>query len=214
MFKQKIQQKFLFFILSLAAPLSAFAQNQLTDEHKKQLGISYPVQYTHEYTDRAGAHLLVLTAQPKADTAHSNLKALCLQNKAGKWVKEWEANDLLMGEEESIFYRNGLVRVQDLDKDGLAEPILVYATTGPNGTDDGRLKVIVYYKGAKSAIRHQNGVLDFERNTQIDNTFYKLPTSVQKGVQYVMVQAGKQDLTIFPSNWQESMSKKAIKIKN
>lgn len=205
-------------LIALVFSLSVLAQTQttdlLSDKAQKQLGISYPVQYTHEYADRAGAHILMLTAQPKADTAHSNLKAICLQSKAGKLVKEWEANDLLMGEEQSVFYRNGLIRVQDLDKDGLVEPILVYSTVGENGTDDGRFKIIVYYKGAKSAIRHQNGVLDLERNTQIDNTFYTLPAAVQKGVQNVMIQAEKQNLTIFPANWQKAMSKKITQIKN
>lgn len=204
-------------LLNISA-ISSFSQNQLSaqlnEETKKQLGIHYPIQYTHEYTDRIGTHLLILTAQPRADTTHGNLKAICMQNKAGKWVKEWEANDLIMGEEQSIFYRNGLIRVQDLDKDGLIEPLLVYGTVGENGADDGRLKIIIYYKGVKSAIRHQNGVLDFERNTQIDQSFYSLPSTIQKSVQYTMAQAEKLNFAIFPSNWQKAMSKKAIKINN
>ena len=102
----------------------------------------------------------------------------------------------------------------DIDGDGLVEPILVYGTFGPNGYDDGRAKIILLYKGQKVAIRHQNGVLDNERKTQVDLTFYALPSKIQDHVKQIMATMVEKKHAIFPSAYEEKMSKKVTQIGN
>ena len=96
----------------------------------------------------------------------------------------------------------------DFDKDGLIDPIIIYGTSGNNGTEDGRIKILIYYKGKKHAIRHQNGSLDFERNTQVDADFYNLPISIQKHVRKVMKKMTDNNHAIFPYGWEENMDAK------
>ena len=74
-----------------------------------------------------------------------------------------------------------------------------------NGTADGRIKFVVNYKGQKITIRHQNGVLDFERETQVDKAFYGLPTALQMAVKQKMELMVKNGQAIFPAGWQAAM---------
>ncbi len=67
-----------------------------------------------------------------------------------------------------------------------------------NGTSDGRIKILVYHKGKKRAIRHQNGMIDFDRNTKVDRLFYELPTEIQNRVKEIMINIMKNDQGIFP----------------
>jgi hypothetical protein len=71
-----------------------------------------------------------------------------------------------------------------------------------------RLKVHHYYKGQKIAIRHQNGVLDFERETQVDKGFYNLPLSLQASIKHKMELMTENDQAIFLAGWQLAMKNK------
>ena len=94
----------------------------------------------------------------------------------------------------------------------MADLIIVYGTTALNGYDDGRIKIIIYYKGQKIAIRHQNGMLDFERETIIDKAFYSLPTGLQSAVKQKMELMQKNNQAIFPAGWQLAMKNKKTTI--
>ena len=60
---------------------------------------------------------------------------------------------------------------------------LVRIVPGPKGKDvPERLKDGVNEEGDKTAIRHQNRILDFERNTKVDGSFYQLPKVIQERV--------------------------------
>ena len=85
---------------------------------------------------------------------------------------------------------------------------MVYGTSGDNGLDDGRLKILVYFKNKKFAVRHQNGVLDFERNTRIDSAFYLLPGEIINSVTSIMKNIIDNDQAIFPNGWEKAMDGK------
>ena len=94
----------------------------------------------------------------------------------------------------------------------MADPIIVYGTTAVNGYGDGRIKIIIYYKGQKVAIRHQNGTLDFERETSVDKAFYALPVLLQTAVKQKMELMIKNKQAIFPAGWQLAMKNKKTTI--
>src|SRR5688572_29031708 len=84
--------------------------------------------------------------------------------------------------ENSIWFWTKYIEFRDYDGDALADPIIAYGTSGINHTDDGRIIFIIYSKGRKIAIRHQNSDLDFGRETQVDRSFYDMPQSLQKTI--------------------------------
>lgn len=81
-----------------------------------------------------------------------------------------------------------------------------------NGASDGRIKIIILQNNQKIAIRHQNGVLDGERYTQVDAAFYELPKAIQQQVVKQMNAIMENDSGIFPSGWQEQMKAKKLRL--
>jgi hypothetical protein len=186
---------------------------------KQKLGIRFPIFKAYQFQDRAGTHYLVLTENvdlkgvpPLVDT----LQGFCFLMNKGEFIVEWTVLDFILAngnpnsEEFSIWFWTRYVQLTDTDKDGYIEPILVYGTSGVNETSDGRVKILVYHRGAKRAIRHQNGVLDPMRNTRVDSMFYELPPVVQEQVKKLMVTITKDENAIFPHGWETAMRNKEL----
>lgn len=130
-------------------------------------------------------------------------------------VVEWEMQDFIrkteieeLSAEHHIEFWEEYISTVDRDADGLVDPILVYGSLGINGLDDGRVKILIYHKGNKIGIRHQSGVLDFHRNTQVDTSFYHLPDTIQTHVQAMMEKIVDERDVIFPAGWREAMKAK------
>ena len=73
------------------------------------------------------------------------------------------------------------------------------------------LKFQFFTTKKKRAIRHQNGILDFERNTQVDELYYQLPTGIQNRVQKIMESITDNDHGIFPYGWQTAMKNQKLR---
>jgi hypothetical protein len=191
-------------ILSLKQTQSIF-----TDSVKKEFKINYPIFRVYRYTDNSGEFYCVLTESRDSidnekDTFNQSVKAINLKFDKGKFQKVWELNDNIINnenEENSIWFWTSYFDFKDFDNDGVIEPIIVYGTRAMNGYDDGRIKFIIFYKEQKVAIRHQNGILDNERKTQIDNSFYSLPKKLKDGIKTKMALMEKQDKAIFTETW-------------
>lgn len=192
----------------------------LTDEVKKEFNIVFQIFKVFEYKDKAGKHYLVLTEKRHEEGEqifHDSIKAFNFMVHGQKLMTEWTMTDYIkiegneVSEEASINFWSKYIEISDVDQDGLMEPILVYGTSGMNGTDDGRIKILTYYKGSKRAIRHQNGTLDLQRNTQVDKTFYELPEAIQDHVKNIMVRLAENNHAIFPAGWQAAMKNKKLK---
>ena len=186
----------------------------ITSDVKKEFGLEFPVFRVYNYTDKAGKFYIVLTEKndgtKDTDTLHTKIKAACLKSNAGKLEKNWEINDFVAKitdseYEESIWFWTKYSSFIDIDKDGIVEPVIIYGTNGYNGYDDGRIKILIFYKGEKIAIRHQNGVLDEGRNTEVDAKFYKLPESIQNHVKKTMKTIMEHGKGIFPYGWEKNM---------
>lgn len=191
-----------------------------TDSIKKQYGIDHPIWRVYSYDDNGGRHYLVLSESDDkrvvngTDTVHRNIHALeLLQQKEG-WIKKWEIRDRANDPtgtnngEQSIWFWTRYSQFRDIDKNGTVHPILVYGTAGINQTDDGRIRILIFYKGQKIFIRHQNGVHDRERNTKVDKAFYSLPASIQSNVKSVMKKMADNNHAIFPYGWEKAMERK------
>lgn len=196
-----------------------------SDAFKKKNLINFPIFRAYTYKDKSGTYYVALTESAdsintKKDTVNNKIKALAFKVDKGITLKKWEINDFKTPSvkgveiESSIWFWTKYCSFNDIDGDGLVDPIVVYGTFGSNGYDDGRAKIILYIKGQKIAIRHQNGILDDERKTQVDLTFYALPKKIQDHVKQLMATMVEKNHAIFPSGYEGKMSKKATQISN
>lgn len=196
-----------------------------TTAFKKKNLINFPIFRAYTYHDKSGTYYVALsesadTVNKEKDTVNYTVKAFNFKVDKTTRVKKWEINDFkaptLKGDEKesSIWFWTKYCEFKDLDGDGLIDPIIVYGTFGHEGYTDGRAKILVYYKGIKTAIRHQNSVLDATRKTQVDVTFYSLPASIQTHVKELMEKLVKNKHAIFPTAYLEKMDKKAVAIVN
>lgn len=191
-------------------------QAVFTDPVKRALKISYPIFRVYQYADRSGQYYCVLTESrdsvtEKADTVNHFIRAVTCKIEPAGLTKIWEMNDRaisLPNEEDNIWFWTKYIEFKDYDNDGMIEPLIIYGSTAMNGYDDGRIRFLVYYKGQKVAIRHKNGVLDFEREMTVDKTFYLLPENLQASVRRKMNEMEKAAQAIFPNGWEAGMKKR------
>lgn len=209
---------------STSIELSEFEiDNLFSDSIKNYIGLIYPIYKAYKLLDISGSHFLLLTERKYSKDVKDNynndtLQGFYIKSENGKFEIEWKVLDFIVPlngadtEEFSIWFWTKYIKCSDLDNDGLIDPIIVYGTKGNNNVDDGRIKILVYYKGQKRAIRHQNGTLDFERNTQIDKEFYSLPLEIQNHVKKLLVEIAEDNNGIFPAGYQEKMESKMTHI--
>lgn len=187
-----------------------------TDSVKSGLELNFPIFRVYKYSDKSGQYYCALTESmdsisDEKDTINRNIKALACKIEKDRLVKIWELNDRVIkndAHEYNIWFWTKYCDFKDYDKDSLIDPIIVYGTSAMNGYDDGRIKFLIYYKGQKIAIRHQNGVLDFERETQVDKVFYNLPQLLIISIMQKMGLMEKNQHAIFPHGWQTAMRNK------
>lgn len=192
-------------------------------EVKKKFAITYNIYRVYRYGDSGGTYLLAMTENiakitAKKDTITDKIKGIFFKENGSVIEKQAEIVDFTIKQatsneqEKTMWFWSKYCVFEDLDNDGIVEPIIVYGTKGINNYGDGRIKILIFYKGKKVAIRHQNGVLDGERNTQLDATFYDLPQAIQKKVATIMGNITTNENGIFPAGWEEAMKNRKTKI--
>ena len=189
-----------------------------SDSLKKTLNIDFDIYRVYKYEDKLGVGFIVLTENKykieKKNTLIDSIKAFNFRLKENKFILKWSFQDFYLikgnsvSEEYSIWFWTKYFILDDFDEDGIIDPIIAYGTKGMNNYDDGRIKILIYYKGKKRAIRHQNGTLDSERNTQVDKKYYHLPKKIQMQVLSIMDSMMKNNHAIFPYGWKENMEEK------
>ena len=192
-----------------------------TDSLKTKLKIEYSIYRIYQYKDKSGVHFIAMTENEfecdEKEKCFDSIKAFCYSFKDGIYNLEWNLKDFILqkgnevSEEYSISFWTKYFELKDYNGVGLIDPIIVYGTFGMNGTSDGRIKILVYHSGKKRAIRHQNGTLDFERNTHVDEQLYELPTDIQTRVKVIMNNIIENDHAIFPYGWQNAMENEKLK---
>lgn len=192
-----------------------------TDSVKNKLQIEYPIFRVYEYADKIGKHFIVMTHHEypcqKSEECIDSIKAYCYGYTRGRYNLEWKLRDFILtegyktSEEYSIRFSTKYFELGDFDGDGIIDPIMVIASGGTYALGDGRVKILVYHNGQKRAIRHQNGMLDYERNTQVDREFYTLPKGIQDRVKTIIKSLVENGPSIFPSGWEDAMKNKELR---
>lgn len=194
-----------------------------TDSLNKQLGIIYPIRRVYRYIDKSGEFFLVLTENysgigEEGDSLYNKIKAFNFHRGKKGFTKKWEVNDFTVMSpkgsvcdgyiEASVWFWTKYCQITDIDNDGLIDPITLHGSAGYcNGINEGRIKLMIFYKGKKVFIRHQNGILDYERNTHIDKSFYSLPIKLQDYIKKIMDQIAEDGNVHFPLGLEDAMKK-------
>lgn len=150
---------------------------------KSKFGINFNIRRAYKCLDQSGTYFLALAE----NSPKNSIKAIYLKQTQNGLLEQWKAIDNIIDTEEEIWFFTRYFDIKDIDNDGIIDPIIIYGTSTPEeGNDESRLKILMYYKNKKVAIRHQNCDLDDCRYTQIDKDFYSLPISIQKHVDRIM----------------------------
>lgn len=192
---------------------STEVSSRYNEDVLRQYAINYPIYRVYEFTDILGKHELVLTEKPKNSKDVDSIRAFCFLIEKDSKKLEWKLNDFIAtqteaADEKSIWFWTKYLRLEDLDDNGIIDPIIVYGTAGQYGTEDGRLKILIYLNGQKHGIRHQNSGMDFGRNTRVDKSFYNLSQNIQHYVYQLMRVIYDSGKIIFPAGWEENMKLK------
>lgn len=182
---------------------------------KNEFGIDFPIFRCYEYKDDLGKHYLVLTERLSKN--NDSIKGFNFSITNSQLHLDWTMKDFIIkndNDESMIWFWTKYFSIDDLDKDGSADIIMVYGSKGMNGYDDGRIKILTYYKGIKSGIRHQNGVSDYGRKTKVDEETYDLPKQIQDRQQQIIEEIESQNHGLYPSSWKEDFQAKKTLIKN
>jgi len=189
-----------------------------TDSVKKTFDIQFSIFRVYAYEDILGKHYYVLTENfngmsANGDSLYNKIKAFHFNIIDGVLTKKEDIFDFPNKEYygTSISFWTRYCCFKDIDNDGLVEPIVIYGTKfGEMNEEQFWVKILVYYKGKKYAIRHHNCTLDFCRFTQIDKTFYDMPTSVQNEVKNIMRTIESHNNAYF-GHWEYEMKQKTVK---
>lgn len=157
---------------------------------KEKLGIDYYIFKSYFYEEKNKKYYIVLTEEeiPRKSkkTENKMLKAFNYEKNNENFTLIWTFKDYILKEETAIYFWTKYINLKDYDNDGLLDPVIIYGTRGINGIEDGRIKILTYYKNKKLAIRHQNSISDEGRKTKIDKTYYKLPKEIKRGIEKIM----------------------------
>ncbi|MBN1250899.1 MAG: hypothetical protein JXR51_07340 [Bacteroidales bacterium] len=211
-FAQKIQTKNI-----------QLSENQIdsifSDSLLNHLNIDFPIAKIYKYTDKSGTNFIILTEKStvkKNDKfEQDSLKAFNFRYINGSYFLNWSIIDFVKTEryiepEDSIGFWTKYLKLEDFNKDGLIEPVIVYGTYGKSYVGEARVKILTFYKGKKRAIRNQNSEYDRFRFTKVDSMFYKLPNEIQKNVKKVITDMHNNSHASFPPNWEKDMLNKKL----
>lgn len=183
-----------------------------SDSVKVKYDIKYPIRRVYAYDDQSGKYLMVLTESINSiennDTIHHRIKAFHFKEENNCLTKVRDINDAVEEGEPSIWFWTRYCRFIDVDNDGIVEPIIVYGASYEE-LESFRVKILIYYKNKKYAIRHHNCDLDDCRFTQIDREFYSLPEAVKKQTRNIIKMIEENGHAYF-GHWEDAMMRKAI----
>ncbi|WP_028296254.1 M949_RS01915 family surface polysaccharide biosynthesis protein [Olivibacter sitiensis] len=154
--------------------------------------VDIPAFKGYEFTDRDGTWDVVLCERPyrvvEGDTLRNAIAAFCFVQDHGGYLKKWEFSDVLLGagEEDSrerdLLFWTRYARFEDLDGDGLADPLLVYASLSGDGEEGNiaRINIHLYHKQERITVQAVESVLDEGRSLRFSKGYTVLPPSIKQ----------------------------------
>ncbi|WP_432726035.1 M949_RS01915 family surface polysaccharide biosynthesis protein [Variovorax sp. W6] len=159
----------------------------------KKAGFELPVFKRYCYSDKAGSHVLLLGEKQDLPFPEEKLSSAIQATlyKVGadnaSLTPEWSIRDFAGKDEAGLNFRSKLVELDDIDGDGLVDPVLVYRFFEHDGADRidnddfvGRIKIVVFHQGRKATIHAITGHLDGDRRTTANGNYFALPKPVQQ----------------------------------
>lgn len=209
----------LFSFLSLQAQPDSSGATLLTDKqvqtlfpHKtlKEIGVTFPIRKVYAFQDKLGKQYLIISENNSNPDKATSIKAfnVLLKEKNPPQVL-WTITDAIDDTEQAMWFYTRYISLTDLNNDGYIDPIVLYGTESQYGEpyEENRLKFILYYLGKKTAIRHQNSSLDDGRHTQIDRSYYKLPSEVKKKIRSIVATLEEREHALFNTETIEELKK-------
>ncbi len=209
----------LFSFLSLQAQPDSSGATLLTDkqvqtlfphETLKEIGVTFPIRKVYAFQDKLGKQYLIISENNSNPDKATSIKAfnVLLKEKNLPQVL-WTITDAIDDTEQAMWFYTRYISLTDLNNDGYIDPIVLYGTQSeseePNR--ENRVKFIIYYLGKKTAIRHQNSSLDDGRHTQIDRSYYKLPSEVKKKIRSIVTTLEERGHALFNTETIEELKK-------
>lgn len=156
----------------------------------KAAKVTLPVITHFCYRDNSGDYVVYLTESGDrrydGKTLSSKIGAYLFKINAGPTLAaRGTVSDSALEGTAGVQWWTKLTELNDIDGDGLVDPILVYrfyaSDNGKMLSDpfEGRLKMIVFHRDAKAAIRAITGGLDLQRSTTASAPYFKLPPVLQ-----------------------------------
>lgn len=199
----------LFGFLSLQAQPDPSGATLLTDkqvqvlfphETLKEIGVTFPIRKVYAFQDKLGKQYLIISENNSNPDKATSIKAfnVLLKEDTPPQVL-WTITDAIDDTEQAMWFYTRYISLTDLNNDGYIDPIVLYGTESQYGEpyEENRVKFIIYYLGKKTAIRHQNSSLDDGRHTQIDRSYYKLPSEVKKKIRSIVATLEERGHALF-----------------
>lgn len=135
-----------------------------------------------EINDAEGTHVVVLSKVEDKTMGERGYKSEIFAYKYtyinGEYKKNWEIKEFNPSVLVTVNFLDPL-QIADIDKDGIAETLFVYAIA-PDGLDPITLKLMLHYKDNKYAIRGEIPQQDSdEYKKKVDPSFDHLPVPVK-----------------------------------
>lgn len=209
----------IFSFLSLQAQPDSSGATLLTDkqvqtlfphEILKEIGVTFPIRKVYAFQDKLGKQYLIISENNSNPDKATSIKAfnVLLKEDTPPQVL-WTITDAIDDTEQAMWFYTRYISLTDLNNDGYIDPIVLYGTESQYGEpyEENRLKFILYYLGKKTAIRHQNSSLDDGRHTQIDRSYYKLPSEVKKKIRSIVATLEEREHALFNTETIEELKK-------
>ncbi|KGF82400.1 hypothetical protein IA69_06180 [Massilia sp. JS1662] len=156
----------------------------------KAAKVTLPVFAHFCYRDKSGDYVVYLTEsgdrRNDGDTLSSKIGAYLFKINAGPTLAAMgTVSDSAPEAMAGVQWWTKLTELNDIDGDGLVDPILVYRFYDSDGGKmlsdpyEGRLKIIAFHRNAKIAIRAITGNLDLQRSTTASASYFELPPVLQ-----------------------------------
>lgn len=197
----------------LAAKSKIEKYKNLTPKEKGHIGLfTYSISGAFEYEDRAGQHAIFLGVTPhnpfskKQDRAVFNnvIKAVYCTIEDGYLTKQIEIEDLI-NPHSSLFdirFMPQYISFDDIDQDGLVDPIITYTTMGKDGYRNGRTKINLLYKKTIISIDIQSSTKEEYLLINTNTRFHFLPEQIKQKLINLVAQMENDGLCTLEDNWQ------------
>lgn len=189
-------------------------KKQISSRTQFNIGMSaYEVSYVFPYEDRSGRYKLILgesaynhysKTQDKAIFKEA-LKAVLCKEEGGYLLKQMELEDKvrMKGNLFDIRFLPYYTLLEDVDGDGLVDPIFVYTTYGINGHAQGRTGICLIYKSDILEISVQNDVSKDESLISGSSNIRFLPEVVRLRLIRLIEQLQKDGICVLNETWSD-----------